>query len=526
MKMNLDYTKTWVLQSDVCRCCLAASGTCDMTIAYISDSGIKEIYHDKLQETFGISLLRDSGRPLICTLCVTQLRLASNFKKQVLDAERQFNLFLHNTEKLQKDNPIKEKEINKADDSNNTETANFENYKKSALVKTHNTEATQEKGRTFEKCMENENGEITDPGYDSDTPISVLIKTYSQEKGFVFASTEKAVKEKKIDKNDKKDEHKEKNKKISERKRVILTCGIVLKDTTACPFRHHKSWFQCFFCLEDFMDINTLKRHTFNNHKDIDAELKKIKCLPRSLQIDISNLQCRHCSVTLTDVNSMRRHLAEVHNKLIYTEHIADYKVNSSPYSCHICKREFHVFRTLTTHLNEHYPNCICDVCGKSFLNTKRLKVHKRIHENGVYPCKECGKVLKTKTSIANHMESHSKRIIKCQICFKPMKHYNARIKHMSEEHNIRHKFKCHICNREYNIKHYLATHIRQTHGHKNKKCSECHMAFITNHGLKKHMLKHTGEKPFTCTICLKSYARSYTLKEHMRAHADRRICT
>lgn len=276
------------------------------------------------------------------------------------------------------------------------------------------------------------------------------------------------------------------------------------------------------------MEIGTLRDHNLQFHANIDEELKKIKRYPRSLQIDISILECRSCHLNLSDVDTMKCHFSEKHNKIIYKECIADYKVNSSPYSCHLCKMEFHVFRTLTTHLNEHYANCICDVCGKSFLNTKRLKVHKRTHENGTYPCTECGKILKTKISKANHMESaHSKRIIKCQICFKPMKHYNDRIKHMSEVHNITHKFKCPICNREYNIKHYLATHIRQTHGIKNKKCMECGMAFITNHGLKKHMLRHTGDRPFSCSICCKSYARSYTLREHMRVHEnDKRLVT
>lgn len=311
-------------------------------------------------------------------------------------------------------------------------------------------------------------------------------------------------------------------KQISERRRVIVTCGTVLQETTACPFRHHKSWFQCFFCSQDFMEIDSLRNHTLQSHPDIERELKKIKRYPRSLQIDISNLECRSCHLILTDVENMKGHLVEKHNKIIYKECIADYKINASPYTCHLCRRQFHVFRTLTIHLNEHYANCICDVCGKSFLNSKRLKVHKRTHEDGTYPCDQCGKILKTKISKDNHMESaHSKRIIKCQICLKPMKHYNDRVKHMSEVHNITHKFKCPICSREYNIKHYLATHIRQTHGHKNKKCLDCGMAFITNHGLKKHMSKHTGERPFSCNVCCKSYARSYTLREHMRAHEN-----
>lgn len=298
---------------------------------------------------------------------------------------------------------------------------------------------------------------------------------------------------------------------------VKNTCNIILRDTTACPFRHHKSWFQCLFCLDEFMEMDMLREHIKETHSDVEKELKQLKNYPRSLQIDISILKCIPCSQNLSDVEEMRRHFIEVHDKIIYNEFVADFKINKSPYVCHLCKNEFHVFRSLTTHLNEHYANCICDVCGKSFINSKRLKVHKRTHEKGEFPCTECGKVLDSKTSKANHVESaHAKRQLKCHICFQSMKHYNDRIKHMSDVHNIKHLFKCPICSREYNIKHYLATHMRQTHGNKNKKCSECGMTFITNHGLKKHMLKHTGEKPFTCNFCSKSFARNYTLREHI----------
>lgn len=309
-------------------------------------------------------------------------------------------------------------------------------------------------------------------------------------------------------------------KQLSHRKRVMQTANTVLKCTTACPFRHHKSWFQCFFCLKEFMDIHTLRTHTRDCHLDMETEIKRLKRYPNSLQLEISYLKCRLCDLSLNGVTQMKEHFQSEHNKLIYNECIADYKINKSPYSCHICDQQFHMFRSLTTHLNEHYANFICDVCGKSFINTKRLKVHRRTHERGAYPCNQCGKILKSKMSKSNHMESaHFKRVLKCHLCFEPMKHYNDRIKHMSVAHNITHKFTCHICGREYNIKHYLATHMRQTHGHKDKKCADCGMAFITNHGLKKHMLKHTGEKPFICKVCCKSYSRNYTLREHMKIH-------
>ncbi|XP_034838079.1 zinc finger protein 502-like [Maniola hyperantus] len=511
--MDVESISSWILQPDVCRCCLSGTGTWDLTTAYITDSGGKEVFANILQDCFGVSLScmneMDVSR-LVCDLCVKQLRGASSFHQQVVRADERFSHYW-TTRKDYSTNP------------------QSKSYKKK-------TQKIRQKNNVKAKKWEQKeiDGEYD---CDSDTPIARLRGSSVMKEDFVDNDyLPEEVKENRLQGYEHEVEIdltgqseirlKKSTKQVSERKRIILTCSIVLIETTACPFRHHKSWFRCFFCTQDFMDINSLKSHYTQSHLDVEAELKKMKRYPRSLQIEISNLECRHCGTNLTDVDKMIQHFFENHDKTVYKECIADYKVNSSPYMCHLCEKEFHVFRTLTTHLNEHYTNCICDICGKSFMNSKRLKVHKRTHELGTYPCKSCGKVLKTKISQSNHMESaHSKRIIKCQICLKPMKHYNDRIKHMSIAHNITHTFKCPFCDREYNIKHYLSTHIRQTHGHKNKKCKVCNMAFITNHSLKKHMLKHTGERAFTCSFCCKSYARSYTLKEHMRAHEnDKRL--
>ncbi|KAG7298340.1 hypothetical protein JYU34_017943 [Plutella xylostella] len=528
-------TKMWAGDPNVCRCCLSMTGDTDLTAENIIN-GHKEVFSDMLHQCFGVYLSRltDLGcSRWVCQACVQQLRAACAFRKQVVDAEECVVAFFEDNSGLQ-DKEIKS-EI-EDDDFFDTENR-FENLMSKKKVK-HKIHKKRGDRRTRMKDRDS-----TD---DSDTPLTELSRLKS-----VAAQNEPLVPEDKDqfcveslevkhdfvfgnnDLNDNVDKTENDSptiapvsppKHISERKKVIQTCNTVLKHTTACPFRHHKSWFQCFYCLEEFREIKLLRQHTSQKHQDIDKELKKIKRFPRSLQIDISELNCIDCvdfDVNLNNITSLKEHLISRHNLKIYTECIADYKVNTSPYTCHICKLEFHVFRSLTTHLNEHYANCICDVCGKSFINSKRLKVHKRTHESGAFPCNLCGKVLKTKTSKANHMETHSKRILKCQICSQPMKHYNDRVKHMSEVHNITHKFKCPVCPKEYNIRHYLATHMRQTHGNKNKKCAECGMAFITNHSLKKHMLKHSGEKPYECNVCRKAYARSYTLKEHMRSHEN-----
>ncbi|XP_075989440.1 uncharacterized protein LOC142985261 [Anticarsia gemmatalis] len=526
--VDLNYAESWVSRPDVCRCCLSASGTWDVTASYVTENGQKEVYSEILQECFGITLsylLQFGPSRMVCQLCVGHLRDANNFRKQVTQAEQLFDEYCTRSRLTFK--PVV---LNIAEDALEKDLDNISNSSKAdsvdrtidALTESNQItrRGTVKKRKRSSTIQKKEIAVAKEGELEMDTPLSVILeKNHSVfnvasdgidsvgRKCFIYTRPQ----------ND--------TKQVSERRRVMVTCETILKDTTACPFRHHKSWFQCFFCQQEFMEINLLRSHTQTTHSNIDDELKKIKRYPRSLQIEITNLECRECHLSLTDVSSMRGHLVDVHKKVIYKECIADYKVNGSPYSCHLCGLQFHVFRSLTTHLNEHYANCICDVCGKSFLNSKRLKVHKRTHESGHFPCSECGKVLKTKTSITNHMESaHSKRVIKCQICLKPMKHYNDRIKHMSEVHNITHKFKCPICDREYNIKHYLATHIRQTHGHKNKKCIDCGMGFITNHALKKHMLKHTGIKPFSCSICCKSYARSHSLRDHMRAHDNEKV--
>ncbi|XP_023945377.2 zinc finger protein 91 [Bicyclus anynana] len=523
--MDFDNISNWITKPNVCRCCLSGNGTWDLTTAYITDTGLKQVFADLLQHCFGISLSfidEKAASHLVCDVCVAQLRNVSSFHTQVVKCNEQFSHYWISR------NDDFQKVADHLDDTGSKQCAQDNFFDDIDNLSSPQSKSSQYllKPRYNLKQKSSKQKKSASNEYDSDTPVARWKNTVLEEcVNKVPQDRENRLKvcanKVEISIKDQTGKHKKNIKQISERKRIILTCSIVLLETTACPFRHHKSWFRCFFCTDNFMEINLLKNHYSKSHTDFEAEIKKIKRYPRSLQIEISNLECRHCCTLLTDVDKMAEHFVQEHNKVMYKECIADYKVDSSPYKCHLCDKEFHVFRTLTTHLNVHYANCICDVCGKSFINSKRLIVHRKTHENGAYPCTACGKVLKTKTSQSNHMESHSKRVVKCQICFKPMKHYNDRIKHMSLVHDITHKFKCPFCDRVYNIKHYLATHIRQTHGNKNKKCKVCNMAFITNHSLKKHMSKHTGERPFTCTICSKSYARSYTLREHMKAHEN-----
>ncbi|CAK1597289.1 unnamed protein product [Parnassius mnemosyne] len=76
----------------LCRCCLSEGCYKDLGTEYtwMDDT---EIYADMLLECFDISISQHNEGPngpnrLICEVCITRLRDASNFKKQVLASEK------------------------------------------------------------------------------------------------------------------------------------------------------------------------------------------------------------------------------------------------------------------------------------------------------------------------------------------------------------------------------------------------------------------------------------------------------
>ncbi|KAI5631823.1 zinc-finger associated domain (zf-AD) domain-containing protein [Phthorimaea operculella] len=76
----------------MCRCCASEGTFKDVKTSY-QWMGEEEIYADMLRECLDISLCADVSGEVeggICEVCITQLRNASNFKKQVLHTEEQF----------------------------------------------------------------------------------------------------------------------------------------------------------------------------------------------------------------------------------------------------------------------------------------------------------------------------------------------------------------------------------------------------------------------------------------------------
>ncbi|XP_072943136.1 uncharacterized protein [Epargyreus clarus] len=102
------------LNHGMCRCC-ASEGMFKNFSATYQWMGADEVYADMLKECFDISLTTadDWNNGGICEVCITQLRNASNFRKQVLQTEDQFKKALQ--DKLYKDSIVKV-EVNRDED--------------------------------------------------------------------------------------------------------------------------------------------------------------------------------------------------------------------------------------------------------------------------------------------------------------------------------------------------------------------------------------------------------------------------
>lgn len=203
------------------------------------------------------------------------------------------------------------------------------------------------------------------------------------------------------------------------------------------------------------------------------------------------------------------------------------FKLHITDLTCEICKETFSAHKGLLSHMAVHYPNYICDSCGKQFVRKSALRSHiNRTHNMVTIPCKICNRLLK-KHYMTRHMRAHTANQIlpsnACPFCPERFVSYVARMKHMTTIHNTtRGKYKCTVCPRTFNSASSRSTHFRKDHLKQKKHvCIICKHAFFAKRNLTKHMVIHTGEKNFQCTVCLKSYAREFTLKEHKKIHDD-----
>ncbi|XP_047542270.1 gastrula zinc finger protein XlCGF57.1-like [Vanessa atalanta] len=301
------------------------------------------------------------------------------------------------------------------------------------------------------------------------------------------------------------------------------------------PFKMGKNQsYSCAICPEKSTVLDDIKVHIMqHNITNIHVAFKKmISSTLQKFYKSSGKFRCKICRSEITDYEALKQHInACVSVKSGRGWNNLPFKLEKDQLDCPICQKTFLNFVSLNTHMNVHYPNHICDSCGKAFASKARLRGHMRTHEIGDFPCRYCDAVFDRVTKRENHVSKEHKSGIRyaCKRCNISLSSFYARQKHLAEVHNEELKrYKCKACTQSYITPGHLSSHVRRDHlNERNHKCTKCDLAFYTRNSLKMHMIKHDGERIHSCNICHKSYQRKKTLREHMRIHNNdkRFIC-
>ncbi|XP_064075968.1 zinc finger protein 737-like isoform X8 [Vanessa tameamea] len=528
----------------LCRCCLSEGCYKDLGTEY-TWMDETEVYADILLECFDISISQHMEGPngpnrLICEVCITRLRDACNFKKQVLDSEKKFvdmvgrgefksKVIVYQeqmkSEMIVEPQPAHDADVEYLDEEIDYDDGNKDDSNEPTVSEDITVDALPIKGKRGRPKKSTVKPEKKKSKLEEKTKPKIVKGEYR--------GGQKAVKH--IDSepcNDGLDLTQAPAKPVltAKDKRKIMRNNVlqVLLKSTVMPFRWLKSSYRCFYCYDIFQESSDLKNH---QHVHIGDEIKEQAMnnyWESVVYVDISNLSCKLCPENVSDLYDLIDHLVDKHG-VIYNKDVGicmvAFKLDNFAVNCLACGASFYTFGPLLHHTNKDHKGTsaiLCDVCGQHFKDGNLLRLHvKTIHENTGLLCPECGEKFETRSKLKTHQKNQHDldKKYKCLVCSQTFQSHYKRSRHMATEHKNRQEIKCLHCPKTFVFRSMMMTHLRDTHLKvRNHICSVCGWKAFNSNRLKNHMYKHSGEKNFKCEACDKAF----TTKKIMRAHFAR----
>ncbi|XP_039762031.1 zinc finger protein 729-like [Pararge aegeria] len=303
--------------------------------------------------------------------------------------------------------------------------------------------------------------------------------------------------------------------------------------TNATPIRCKNDFgYACCFCTDVYQEPSQLKEHTIECHgTEMKTRFMDGKRLGDYLvKLDITKLRCSICVAELKTLDEALTHLKE-HDKPMHLDinnHLMPFNFEGGDLTCAYCNVMFNKFKKLLEHMNRHYRNCVCDICGAGFINRSTFTVHYHGHSKGYFPCQQCQKVFDTKRKQRSHemaIHVHAHKTYRCGYCNEHFSTHWRKEKHIASEHGVNlREIKCQVCDKVCLTANSLRIHMKRDHLKERRfECKVCEYRFFGAQELREHTVKHTGIRDYKCDICLKSYGKKSTLREHIRIHADDR---
>ncbi|KAL4714298.1 hypothetical protein ACJJTC_009650 [Scirpophaga incertulas] len=546
-------TTDWRPGPTVCRCCLSEGCYKDISTEYFW-MGKREVYAEMLLDTYNLKIAYSkSGGPnsnsrLICEPCISRLRDATDFKRQVEECEKTFmqyldpattsNAVLDVTSASQIDFEVKVEQVKMEKPLSDTE--DFDDRPDFGDDDDDDDDLDDQPLMNLAtKGPKKESIQLMD--LLDNAKAGDKRKSTTKPKSSPAKKTKSVIKLKKdtAKPSSSKSSKTEKKKKdlrltaetsvwqltVSERKNA----SALIYNTTVRPFVFMGSTFKCFYCMEYFSEVKLLLEHT-NSHKTDNEDVifnKYIVKGKRTLQVDISELKCRACNEAHPNLDTIKQHLEITHKKQFYAggNGMTEFslRLKNDLLSCHICQKDFPTFRFLNSHMNNHINKVICENCGAGFISQHLLMIHRESHYYKKFQCKHCDDIFYKKGQLRYHTEikhrgkerTKPKKCPHCTLCFKE---YHSKIAHLREVHGISRTFICHFCKATFITRRALTEHTNRYHTEKYR-CDVCSKCFTIESRLKQHMRGHTGERNFACPVCKNRYMHEMTLRKHIKTH-------
>ena len=174
--------------------------------------------------------------------------------------------------------------------------------------------------------------------------------------------------------------------------------------------------------------------------------------------------------------------------------------------------------RTLVTRKDTVLTNRpVCEVCNKSFVNHRVLKIHRRRHTGErPYVCTLCDGRFAQMNTLVGHMATHDQAQHVCEVCGRVYSQLRVLKNHMKYHTGERERKRQNLFS-EYKV------NVNLSPGTAKPKtmfqCDICLKLFTTGNQLAVHRRIHTGERPYVCKICGQGFRQKITLKDHETTH-------
>ncbi|XP_037299499.1 zinc finger protein 624 isoform X3 [Manduca sexta] len=542
-------TSDWRPGPSVCRCCLAEGCYKDISTEYFW-MGKREVYADMLSDTFSVSIAYSSaGGPnshsrLICEPCISRLRDAADFKRQVQECERTFMQHLDpgstsaandidiEAQPAGKEVKLEQVKLEKRFSDDDFDTADFgdeddDDMDDQPLTK-FATKVPKKEAVDFLDLIDNSQITVKRMSMSkSKAPPAKKVKVTKKEPAKPTASKApiKVVKEKK-----KKGLIQETNSTLilkdddgNDIKLKLLKEPISLDDLeciyedndTNCKKEYKNMKFKK---VKRNANMAFLKKPIALDKIDWGADNEPITFHVKTIQGPCLREVTR--KKTKTDQTWKENALTIFENSFVYPFIHANNK-----YKCFICSKEFLEAPLLKEHSLTHNINEIREELNNR-VRDKNIKVDVTYTQ-----CKICSESLSDLKSLKIHLKDHGKKLdaeshgnlipfklggnsFECQVCGESYLKLRLLIIHMSKHFN---NYSCEICGSVFISLTLLKRHL-QTHETGSFPCDKCDKVFSNSAKRTLHMRGvHLKKFPRRCPICPERFNSNYQRTKHLR---------